>query len=286
MSFRNIPTNITTRNRKGEGLFLAKNSNHSIPFIKERASAFTSKGSITLEAAIVIPIFFFAMLCMVYLFEVMAVQTSVRSALQSVGKEVAKDAYLNPVVLSNSLESRLVEILGAENLNQSIIVNGADGLDCSHSESQLGTAVMDLNVRYRIEIPVLMFRLPIRTYEERLRVKGWTGYASGSSGLPEEELVYVTEYGLVYHKDLYCSYLEISVRGVRADEIEDLRNTSGGIYYPCGHCEETAPGEVLYITDYGNRYHTSLDCQGVKRDVYVVPLKDVNGLGGCSKCVY
>lgn len=286
MSFQFIPTNLTNTFKKGDGLFLVNHSPHYKHFSSERASAFTSKGSITLEAAIVIPIFFFAMLCMVYLFEIMAIQTSVRNALQSVGKEVAKEAYLSPVVLSSSIEQQIVEVLGAENLDKSIIVNGSKGLDCSNSSTNLGTTVMDLNVRYQIEIPILMFRLPVRTYEERLRIKGWTGYASGSSEALEETLVYVTEYGLVYHKDLYCSYLEVAVRGVKADEVEDLRNHSGGIYYPCEYCGDEEGSGICYITDYGNRYHTSLDCRTVKREVYVVPLKDVNGLGGCSKCVY
>lgn len=281
-----IPANKKTKNRKGEGLFLANHSLNNVHFYKERASAFTSKGSITLEAAIVIPIFFFAMLCMVYLFEIVTIQTSVRSALQSVGKEAAKEAYLNPIVLSGHLESELVALLGEENLDNSMIVNGSEGLDCSRSKTNVTTMVMDLNVRYEMEIPVLFFRLPVLTCEERLRVKGWTGDASGTSGSSEETYVYVTEYGLVYHKSLQCSYLELSVRGVSAGEIEDLRNNSGGRYYPCEHCGEGAYGAVLYITDYGNRYHTSLNCQGLKRQIYMVQLKELNGLGGCSKCVY
>ena len=284
MSFRKIPTKTVNKIRKGDGLFLANKSLHST-FIQERTSAFTSKGSITLEAAVVIPIFFFAMICMIYLFEIMVIQVSVRNALQSTAKEIVKDAYVNPIVLSESVESQVVEIIGAGNLNKSIIVGGAKGLDCSNTRANITTGVIDLNVQYRMEIPVLMFHLPIRTYEERLRVKGWTGYVSSGSGTSEEEIVYVTEYGLVYHKSLHCSYLEITVKGVKTDQVEELRNNGGGIYYACERCKQIPPGEIVYITDYGNRYHTSLDCQGVKREVYAVPLKEVNGLGGCSKCV-
>ena len=169
MSFRNHKFPIKKDRKELDSL------HHLNHLEQERASAFTSKGTITLEAAVVIPMFFFAILCMVYLFEIMTIQTSIRSALHSVGRELAEEAYLSPIIFPKQIEGDLIHILGEEFLAESIIVGGEDGLDCSHSKSNLRTAVMDLNVRYQVEIPVLMFRLPIRTYEERLRVKGWTG---------------------------------------------------------------------------------------------------------------
>lgn len=54
----------------------------------ERVSVFTSrKGSITVEVAIAVPIFFLAVVCLLYLMEMMAVQTAVRSGLQYAGKK-------------------------------------------------------------------------------------------------------------------------------------------------------------------------------------------------------
>ena len=96
----------------------------------------------------------------------------------------------------------------------------------------------------------------------------------------------MTDYGLVYHKSMNCSYLELSIQAVSASEIENLRNESGGKYHPCESCgEEAVTGGRVFITNYGNRYHTSLDCNKVKRNIYAVPLDEVYGLGGCSKCV-
>lgn len=253
---------------------------------KERASAFTSKGSITLEAAIVVPIFFFAMLCMVCLLEMMSIQTTMRNAIYSVGKEIAQQAYSSPMISTYGIQQHIIKNIGAEKIDDSMISGGSAGIDCSNSTSNWNTAVMDLSVRYDLEMPILMFRIPVVSCEEIVRVKGWTGYVAGAEGEETDEVVYVTDYGLVYHKSMSCTYLELSIQAISALEIEDLRNESGAKYYPCESCGSAgiSNGRV-YITDYGTRYHTSLECSRVKRNIYAVPLDEVYGLGGCSKCV-
>ena len=253
---------------------------------EERASAFTSKGSITIEAAFVVPIFFFAMLCMVYLFEMMSLQTTMRNALYSSGKEIAKQAYSSPIVSSRKVEQLVIENIGADYLDNSVIVHGSKGLDCSNSTSDWNTAVIDLSVSYDLEIPILLFRIPAISCEETLRIKGWTGYAEGGDVTGRDEKVYITDYGLVYHKTMDCTYLDLSVQSVDASDIELLRNHSGAKYYPCEACgTDKSILQTVYVTIYGTRYHTSLECKKVKRNVYAVFLEDVYGLGGCSKCV-
>ena len=252
---------------------------------EERASAFTSKGSITLEAAIVVPIFFFAMLCIVCLLEIMSLQTTMRNALYSVGKEIAQQAYSSPIISTYGIQQHVINNIGVDKLENSMIAGGAGGVDCSNSTSNWNTAVIDLSVRYQLEIPILMFRIPAISREETLRVKGWTGYVAGANGEATDEVVYVTDYGLVYHKSMNCTYLELAIQAVRESEIESLRSDSGARYYPCESCGSNGiSGDRVYITDYGTRYHTSLDCSKVKRNIYAVPLDEVYGLGGCSKC--
>ena len=95
--------------------------------------------------------------------------------------------------------------------------------------------------------------------------------------------VYVTETGLVYHRDYHCTHLELSIHMVLQSEIESLRNEGGGKYHPCQHCMKGAGGGV-YITDTGDRYHSSLSCSGLKRTIYAVPLSEVAGKGACSRC--
>lgn len=252
---------------------------------KERASSFTSKGSMTLEAALSASFFFFAIVSMIYMFEIMVTQTNIRSALHAVSKEVAQESYVNPVIPTTKMEQRIAELVGEESLERSLVVNGSSGLDCSASKKYWNTTIMDLSVRYEMEIPILMFRIPVIVKEEVIRVKGWTGYEVKLTEEIENTMVYVTEYGIVYHADMDCSYLELSLKTVDEADIANLRNQSGAVYKECSSCRSDRVGSKVYITDYGDKYHHSLGCKGIKRNIYAISLSDVHGLGGCSKCV-
>lgn len=100
-----------------------------------------------------------------------------------------------------------------------------------------------------------------------------------------EQMVYITATGSVYHKSRECSSLRPSVRKVNRSFVESGRNNSGAIYYPCERCIEgdTALGDV-YITDYGNRYHEDATCPGLKRTIREIPLSEVKDRRACKKC--
>lgn len=246
-----------------------------------RASVFTSmKGSITLEAAAAVPIFFFAVLCLLFLMEIMAVQTAVRSGLQYAGKQAAAKAYPVAALMPGQIESDVVNAIGAERLERSIVEGG---IDCSGSRMSARTGAAELSAVYRVRIPLPIFQIPLLEYEQTMRIKGWTGYEKTGFGSEGDETVYVTETGLVYHTDYHCSHLELSIRMVNRSEVGEMRNESGGKYHACERCGRSGAGGV-YITDTGDRYHGTLSCSGLKRTVYAVPVSEVIGKGACSRC--
>lgn len=249
---------------------------------KERASVCTSAGSITLETAMAAPIFFFGILCCIYLFEIMATRTVLKSALHSAGKEIVKEAGIYgstyAILMPDRLERKVVESVGQERLAKSLIAGGAAGIDCRRSRCYGSTTIMELSVRYRIRIPVPMFSLSLPEQEERIRVKGWSGYEGNGFIGGDEEIVYITATGLVYHKDPECTHLDLSIRAV-----EKQIGTSS--YEPCRRCSGRPLGEMVYITDTGDCYHTTLACSGLKRSVYAVKKSEVYGRGGCTRCV-
>lgn len=241
------------------------------------------KGSITVEAALAVPIFFLAVVSLFYLMEIMAVRSAVRSGLQSAGKQAMEEAYVVTAVVPSRLEKDMVSAIGQERLERSIVVGGSSGLSCSKSYMSAATGIGEIKVEYRMRLPLPVFAVPPAVYEESVRIKAWTGYKRSGFGNEKEEIVYVTESGIVYHKDYHCTHLELSIRMVQASEVGTLRNDSGGKYHACRYCAAGNSGGV-YITDTGDCYHGSLSCSGLKRTVYAVPLSEAAGKGACSRC--
>ncbi len=99
------------------------------------------------------------------------------------------------------------------------------------------------------------------------------------------EYVYVTEYASVYHTSSECSHLHLSIHSVDASSLPYLRNESGAKYKPCEKCAaHSGAAGTVYITEDGDRYHTSAGCSGLKRTVRMVEADEAEGLRECSRC--
>lgn len=192
----------------------------------------SKKGSITVEAAMAVPIFFFAVVSLLYLMEIMAVQTAVRCGLQDAGKQVAAEAVEVKMIIPAQLESDIVNSVGAGRLERSIVVGGSSGISCAGSYVSPVTGIGEIKAKYKVKIPIPMFHVPPLTYEEKMRIKLWTGYEKGGLKTDDDEIVYVTETGIVYHRDYHCTHLDLSIHMASSSELNMLRNESGGKYHP------------------------------------------------------
>ena len=283
--YQNIPKEICEERSKIRSTFKGILPLHDTSlFHAERASVFaSSKGSITVEAAMAVPLFFFAVVSLLYLMEIMAIQISVRASLQYAGKEIAGKAYPVAVVSCSEISEKVVNAIGAQRLERSIVEGGSSGIDCSQSIVSTTTGIGELSVKYKIRIPVPIFRIAVLPYEETMRIKTWTGYEKSVFGTADNTIVYITDTGLVYHKDYHCTYLELSIRMVQEQQLSHLRNADGGKYYACERCKGYGNGRV-YITENGDRYHNTLSCCGLKRTIYAVRISEAAGKRPCSKC--
>ena len=97
-------------------------------------------------------------------------------------------------------------------------------------------------------------------------------------------MVYVTEYGEVYHRSIDCEHLRLKVQSVSFDELSHLRNNDRKKYYACEYCGENIGGGNVFITGYGEKYHSSINCLGLKRKIYTIPISEVGGRRPCSTC--
>lgn len=275
--------NVNKMNRKeGESDYTIKN----LSCTKKKASVPASyqktlQASVTVEAVVCIPLFLYAAVCLIWLIELRAIQLSVRSALGEAAREMTVELSEVPILIPARLEEKISELLGEERIEQSLIT---DGIHCEKSYIWGNTGIIELTAEYEVRLPFPQFAIPNLPYQEKMRVKAWNGYIKGGkTDFAIGTIVYITETGVVYHKDYRCNYLDLSVRNVNRADLENLRNKDGSKYYPCEFCSERT-GETVYITDYGNRYHSTTTCSGMKRKIYAVPLSEVKGKGACSKC--
>ena len=137
------------------------------------------------------------------------------------------------------------------------------------------------DISYRALLPVIDYNNG--KLETICVVKPWTGYihTSGFSEVKREESVYVTEYGEVYHTKRSCTHLSLSIKTTLFEKINKER------YEPCELCvnkEQMWKGKMIYITDWGERYHMSVSCSGLKRTVYSIAKSETGGMRECLSC--
>lgn len=101
----------------------------------------------------------------------------------------------------------------------------------------------------------------------------------------DTKLVFITKNGEVYHKSIVCSHLRPSLKLVSKKEVKEKRNQKGEKYYKCEFCGKKNEA-TLYITAFGNRYHTDKKCKGIKRTIRITNLRMAKGMGlrRCKKC--
>lgn len=262
------------------------------------------KASITLEASIALPLFFFFFVNIMMLFNIIKVQCDMEAALHQTGNELCLYAYDErtgedllgidtPAVSTVSgalslffVKSRIENYLGDE-LDNSCVTDGYSGLNLMYSRVMAGNDIVDIVVDYKVHplIPIIGFKdFPV---ESRYYAHAWTGYDIGGAenvNETEEEMVYVTQSGEVYHRDINCQHLRLTTRSIEFDQLSKERSADGSRYYPCEYCGGGICGGNVFITDYGNRYHSSVNCAGLKRKIYTIPISEVGGRRPCSGC--
>lgn len=271
---------------------------------RKRASVFAShrEGSMTVEAAVVLPVFLVVLISVLYMAHIFLVQLSLIGPLHETGRRLARDLYLyelteekgreEPSVLQELLVKTMsvtaakavfVKLVGKEWLENAGIDGGSAGISFARSVIPDEEKMIDLVIQYRMQIPFHLIPLPGFAVTQRCRVHGWVGYDPAAEEDEKEQIVYVTETGKVYHLYLTCSHLHLSIRPVGYWEIEGLRNSSGAKYYPCEKCGAVHT-DTVYITDDGNRYHSCISCSGLKRGIREIPISEAGELPLCSRC--
>lgn len=281
-----------------------KNKNQQTSYIKRALSgiSFIQKASMTVEAAVVIPIFIFCMANILWSFQMLEAQSQIETMIHQIGNEVAFYGYAQkyiPDQLSNGITGALLtegvirqklvcKINESKGVSKSI-KGHADGISLLGSTIMGENDVIDLKVNWGIAPFANNQNMNVFSLGCRYYGKAFTGYDVSlytSNSNDEDPIVYITKDGSVYHRNRNCSYLNPEIEGIPKVAVDACRNKDGAKYHPCESCKPSSISSVVYVTGYGTRYHSSATCSGLKRTIYTVPLSEVGGRGPCSKCGY
>lgn len=256
------------------------------------------QASMTVEAAIVFSIFLIAVINLLSVLEFVRLQSNMSSALHQVGKKLSIYGYaydksgleleeysLSSVAFSYLYVKNAVEkYIGKEYLDNTVLTNGSSGLNYGNSKIMEDDRI-DIIARYKVSGLFTYNGIKGIPMYSRFYGHVWNGYdVENKGGLEEEEIyVFITKNGTVYHRNRNCTYLNPSVKAVFYEDLKEKRNENGAIYYACERCEN-GKKTVVYITEHGTRYHTSLECSGLKRTIYSILLSEVGDRLPCSKC--
>lgn len=254
------------------------------------------KAGLTIEAVLVLPFFLFVCLVFVFFGEVFLIHEEIQGSMLQAARDISEmvlvletsvDKGLADIEMSGNLlgtvrAARLVKEYTGELLDSnSCLVGGASGLQFWYSE--IDEEYVDLIVSYRVSLPYSFGFDSSFPIVQRCRMRAWSGSTGKQSD--EEEMVYITKNGEVYHRTPDCSHIKLQVRSVGLIELEQVRNNAGGIYKSCEKCaRDGAAGGCVYITADGDKYHNSLSCSGLKRSVSVYPKTQVQDKRACSRC--
>lgn len=156
------------------------------------------------------------------------------------------------------------------------------------TEEMLGSNEENIRLQKNriIKAPFGLLALPNCRLHTKCVVKPWNGYdvTKGKNRAEEDSLIYMTEYGTVYHKNRSCTHLALSIQAVPFYMTDEKRNESGERYVSCEYCGKNGFATVVYVTSYGNRYHTTFKCRGLKRTIKSLSLSEAEGVEACEKC--
>ncbi len=219
----------------------------------------TCKASITVEAALVVPIFLFYMMTILYTLEIVRFQSDTWENLHQTCTERCFQAYEN--------------------------YYGEQKIQIQKEESfQKGTVL--LSTSYEIKPFIAWLPIGDIVIEDRCFGHEFIGYQGDALWEREREsdiYVYITASGTKYHFSDACTYLKVKIEAVTGNMIGNLRNASGEIYNACEVCSPGKKG-LVYYTQWGNRYHGRSNCSALKRTVFIVPLSQAGERTACSKC--
>ena len=254
-------------------LFCKKLQVQSMQRMKRTSQSASNQGSVTVEAALVVPLFLFFLYAVFGIYQVLFASQEIYSGLLETARYVAKYSYVSK---SDSATIRLQFSKYVKDADLWMIKGGTLGVQLSKSECNRNDNRIILRARAQCKIAVPVIGTYLVPIKEMVSQKAFLGF-SEEDNFQNGEYVYVAEYAQVYHTDPSCSHICLKIVPVsELSQYPDKRM--------CRHCMKDGKIKGDYVTIYGDCIHSDCNCSGLKRTVRLCHKEDVNGMPLCSKC--
>lgn len=263
-----------------------------IPEIKKLKSRkrvfFSASASLTLEASLVLPLFLYAGVILMTLFQVMDVHRRVQAEAEHICESIGQAVYMSKYAEESEFFSAVLAYEYAEfTLGGKLKQMPVQKVSLGRSRLLTDGETMDLIVDYEISLPFSVFGLKAVKQTNRSFRRAWVGeegkYKAAEDGREDTTIVYVGKNSTRYHISSTCHYLYNDLTAVPANDIGSRRNKEGRTYSPCARCENEIRSTV-YIMPSGRHYHSTPSCSAINAYVSEAVKSEVEYMGGCSYC--
>lgn len=252
--------------------------------------SFSASASMTVEAALVLPLFLFAGCILMQPFPILNTQRQVQEILEVAAEDISQNAGVawNGAQISEPMTEAAAWAYAEAFVRKKTAALPIQNLSLKQSQLLKDGKTIDLIAHYQVRMPFPV--LGVREVEQTNRSfrYAWTGLdgpVDGAGGRQDadEAVVYVGRDSTRYHVSRSCHYLSTELKAVSYADLEVYRSKDGARYKPCDRCG-ASHGAVVYITPYGERYHSNQECSALAAYVREVPKSQVEYLGPCSYC--
>lgn len=208
------------------------------------SKAHNLNASASVEGAIVIPLFIYAVMSIMFIMQVIAVRIHINNAFYVTLRKCAGYVYVYENsgnvpkgMVAETIRRLLIDEIGTDYAADHNIMGGNAGIMFMSSKILNNNSVIDIKLTYSIKNPFDIFGLSTIRVTDRKRINAWLGEDKDNfaGNVSDKEYVYITAGGEVYHTNKECTYLLRYILEADRSCMDVLRNASGAKYYSCEH---------------------------------------------------
>lgn len=242
------------------------------------------RGSLTVEASLVLPLFLFATLSVIYMNKFLLYHEQVQWALTRIGREASLEYAM-------SEEHRIPDQVYLTAKAQLYLKDAGVMVSLLRSEFDEEEKELHLVADYLVKVPFPIIYQRTFSFTQKSLARAYVGVETRLCETSEEsdeaDIVYITRTGRVYHTTTSCTYLTLTISQVKYEDLEHLRSAGGNKYYACESCADDrsfVEEDEVFICNYGNRFHENRSCSKLRRSIQEIPKSEVGERLPCTKC--